>query len=153
SAGWGLASAGCVAGVSGGASRSTMARPFGRVPRRSRTLMSGSAGGSSSHELGTVCSQWRRRNASSRLRRLAADRRFVYCCDRSRRAFVWPPSAAREDPDEVLVEPVGVVDDVAAAREQAARLPPPAGVLAEGEVGVPDDVAGCAKAADRAIAD
>src|SRR5262249_52743398 len=59
--------------------------------------------------------------------------------------------AAREERDEVLVERAGVVDDVVAAREQAAWLAPPAGVLAEGEVGVPDDVAGCAEAAGLVV--
>jgi hypothetical protein len=51
----------------------------------------------------------------------------------------------------VLLESAGVVDDVAAARERAARFALPAGALAEGEVGVPDDVTGSAEAADRVV--
>ncbi len=38
-----------------------------------------------------------------------------------------------------------VLSMVAAAREHAIRLALPAGAFAEGDVGVPDDVAGCAE--------
>src|SRR5439155_27348346 len=60
-------------------------------------------------------------------------------------------SAARKGRDEVLLESAGVVDDGAAGGEYAARLVPPAGVLAEGEGGVPDDVPGRAEGAGRVV--
>jgi hypothetical protein len=54
---------------SGGPSCTVPAPPCGRGRRGSRTPMSGSAGGSSSQELSTICSQRPRRNAISRLKR------------------------------------------------------------------------------------
>src|SRR6266550_1410211 len=60
---------------SGGSSSTLPAPPFGRGRRGSRTPMSGSAGGSSSQELGTVCSQRRRRKAISRLKRFGCRQR------------------------------------------------------------------------------
>jgi hypothetical protein len=137
-----------------GGSRSTVpAPPWGRGRRGSRTPISGSAGGSSSHAVGTVCSQRRWKKAISRLKRFGCRQRGLsIACDRSRPiAACAPASAAGEERDEALVESAGVVDDVAAAREHAARLAPPTRGLAEGQVGVPDDVAGPAEAAGRVV--
>src|SRR5439155_17965466 len=50
-----------------------------------------------------------------------------------------------------LLEPGGVVDDVAAGREQPRRFSLPACVCGECEVGVPDDVPGSAQTAERAV--
>src|SRR2546425_12813772 len=58
---------------------------------------------------------------------------------------------AHQQRQEVLLEPVGVVDDVAAGREQARWFSLPACVSGECEVGVPDDVPGPAEAAERAL--
>src|SRR5207244_3074352 len=57
----------------------------------------------------------------------------------------------REQREEVLLEPVGVVDDVAAGRKQARWFSLPACVCGECEVGVPDDVPRSAEAAERAV--
>src|SRR5207244_334323 len=65
--------------------------------------------------------------------------------------FVGSILVAHQQRQEVLLEPVGVVDDVAASREQARWFALPAGVSGECEVGVPDDVAGPAETAERAI--
>ena len=51
----------------------------------------------------------------------------------------------------MLLEPVRVVDDVAAGGEEARGFELPACVSGECEVGVPDDVAGPAEAAKRVI--
>jgi hypothetical protein len=64
------------AGSYSGGLRSTMpAPPLGRGRRGSRTPISGSAGGSSSHEVGSVCSQRRRRKAISRWSRFGCRQR------------------------------------------------------------------------------
>src|SRR2546430_17508630 len=65
--------------------------------------------------------------------------------------FVGSILVACEQRQEVMLEPVGVVDDVAAGREQAGRFSLPACVSGECEVGVPDDVPGSAQAAERAV--
>jgi len=62
--------------------------------------------------------------------------------------FVGSILVAHQPRQEMLLEPVGVVDDVAAGREQAGRFSLPACVSGEGEVGVPDDVPGAAEAAE-----
>src|SRR5207245_9291272 len=62
--------------------------------------------------------------------------------------FVGSILVAHQQRQEMLLEPVGVVDDVAAGREQAGRFALPACVSGECEVGVPDDVPGPAEAAE-----
>src|SRR5207244_6116900 len=68
-----------------------------------------------------------------------------------REMFVGSILVAREQRQEVLLKPVGVVDDVAAGREQARWFSLPACVSGECEVGVPDDVPGPAETAERAV--
>jgi len=62
-----------------------------------------------------------------------------------------PILVGRQQREEVLLESLGVVDDVAAGGEEARGFELPACVSGECEVGVPDDVAGPAEAAKRVI--
>src|SRR5438128_2996786 len=64
--------------------------------------------------------------------------------------FVSSILVAHQQRQEMLLEPTGVVDDVAAGRKQARRFSLPACVCGECEVGVPNDVPGSAEAAERA---
>src|SRR5947207_8030552 len=73
-----------------------------------------------------------------------------------RRGFLWgifvaSILVAHQQRQEMLLQPVGVVDDVAAGREQPRRFSLPACVCGECEVGVPDDVPRPAEAAERAV--
>src|SRR6266571_239116 len=83
-----------------------------------------------------------RRNAISPLRRPGC---------RQRGLSMAPILVGRQQREEVLLESLGVVDDVAAGGEEARGFELPACVSGECEVGVPDDVAGPAEAAKRVI--
>ena len=62
-----------------------------------------------------------------------------------------PILVGRQQRDEMLLETIGVVDDVATGGEKPRRFAPPACVSRECEVGVPDDVPGPAETAERVV--